>query len=199
MLAACKPTSYNAFVSDLGFEAPLEMYDIEDYEINNRCTALPDSAPYSESIVTTIEFIKENIGKEFYAEATDNLNGIVYNAVRSNDISALYHPDSKKIELYESLFEFGCVEEVASTLIHEMVHSIQHERYLKPGEQLGEHNLFNGDDLERTKAELDANAYQLYLAQKLRLTGPEHTQKIINLANTFRSKFNELMSTRENS
>jgi len=195
LFVACKPASYDAFAAGLEFKAPLEIYEAEDFYAESKCTPLPDKAPFSESILATIDFVKENLGEEFHKEATDNLRGgIVYNPKTSDTISAVYKPDFKKIELYQSLFEYGCIEEAASTLIHEMIHSIQHERYLQEGKQQSEYNLLNADELERLTAELEANDYQLYINRKLKLTGEAHTQKIVNLANDYRSQFNELKS-----
>ena len=197
LLTACKPSvmSYDEFLGTLDIKAQLEMLTINDYNTKNKCTPLPDSAPYSESILATVEFIRENLGEKFYEEATANLKGgIVYNPKKSNRISGHYGVRSKKIELYESLFEFGCIEEVASTLIHEMVHSIQQERYFMAGEQIGEHDL-KGERFDSLMAELEAELYQIYVDDTLKLTGFAHTKKIVNLANERRTQFNELMST----
>ena len=197
LLAACKPSvmSYDEFLETLEIEAPLEKLRIKNYNTDNICTLLLDGAPYLESILATVEFVRENLGEQFYQEATAKLEGgITYNAKKSNRISGHYNAHTNTIELYESLFEFGCIEEVASTLIHEMVHALQQERHRRPGKQLGEHNLL-GKEKDALLAELEAELYQLYLGDKLKLTGFAHTKKIVNLANERRIQFNELMST----
>lgn len=185
--------SYDEFLSSLELIAPLEMLDDSNFPIQQECTKLPDSPPYTKTIESALAYIEKNIDTTLFEEAMGFLkSGIVFKPIATAEqfpYSAYFN--KRTIFLFEKLFSYGCVEDVVSTLTHELVHAVQKSRYLQKGIQVGEHSL-TGSGLDIVIAELEADAYQFYISRELGLVSEAHVENMLKVNNDRRKKFNML-------
>lgn len=198
ILAGCSDTRvtavqpYDQFLATLAYDAPLPALDISAFPPQQQCTPFPDNAPYRQTIQSALDFIATRIDPSFLDEAMAFLDGgVVYQKLEVDRVfpySAFF--SRRTILLYDKLFEYGCLEDVVSTLVHELVHAVQQSRFRKPGVQSGEHSLV-GQNRDKTIAELTADAYQIHVSQVLRLAGKVHAERIVAVNNTRRRQFND--------
>lgn len=148
------------------------------------CTPLPDGPPFAETIAETVSLIRRRVDPAFVDEALAHLEGgISFLETHSDDVaaySAMYR--DRTVFLFDSLFEFGCIEDVASTLLHEMVHAVQRARYLGNGDRAGGFDL-SGTDARWLEAELMAESYQIMVSRRLGWLSAGHAAKILRLHN----------------
>ena len=183
---------FSKFISAFQLKHPLPQLEIKEMASQKYCTPLLDVKPYRKTIEYVLVFIKTRVDKSFYNEAMEHLlNGVQYREIPTEkELSYSAHYTKQQIYLYPSLFDYGCTEDIASTIIHEMVHAVQHARYQQAGHQAGEHSL-KGQNMDKVIAELEADGYQLYVSEKLELLSSRHKSKIANLINTRRHRYNE--------
>lgn len=184
-------TTYDRFLRDHRLAAPLPFLELSTFPSQLHCTPLPDGPPYRKTIESALQFIETRVDNAFFKEATEFLRGgVIFKPAgvgRGLPYSAVYR--DRTIFLLDRLFDYGCLEDVVSTLVHEMVHAVQKSRYVKPGVQPGEYSL-TGSELDKLVAELEADAFQFHVSTRLRLVGASHMQNMLEVNNARRRLFN---------
>jgi len=160
-----------------------------------KCTAFEDKEPYVETILSALDIISSGADKQLVREAKDSLtSGIQYVPTDTGEefLYAARYTDGR-ILLYDRLFAYGCIEDVASTLMHELIHAVQMSRYLTAGIQPGERNL-NASGREKIVLELEAESYQFYVSQRLAWVGSLHAEKMRAVTNIRRNQYKQFQN-----
>ena len=187
--------TYEEHIDNLNIEYPLKQLDSSIFVTQNHCTPLLDNEPFRDTIETALYFIRTKVDESLYEEAMQFLEGgVVFKSVKRKSkfsYAALYKNNT--IYLFNDLFEYGCIEDIVSTLSHELVHVLQTSRFRTRGYDIGERDL-SSNNLEKILAELEADTYQLYISIELKLMSKEHFEKFLTLNNKRRNKYNKIKS-----
>jgi len=182
--------SFDQFITHYEIKNSLSTLEEGFFPSQEKCSPFMDKEPYTKTISSALELISNKADNQLVKEAERFLTSDIQYVPTDTGAEFLYAAryTNGRILLYDRLFDYGCIEDVASTLMHELVHAVQMSRYLTPGIQPGERNL-NASGREKIVLELEAESYQFYVSQRLGWVGSLHAEKMRAVSNLRRNQY----------
>ena len=118
--------SFDQFITSYEIKKNLSNLEKGFFPPQEKCSKFVDKEPYVQTISSALDLIGNKADKQLVKEATEFLTSGIQYVPTDTGAEFLYAAwyTSGRILLYDRLFDYGCIEDVASTLMHELVHAV---------------------------------------------------------------------------